>query len=77
MNTKISKSHASTVVLLLSSMFINTPSYSQTLVAKQSQSHIPTATKNLISSGQTVDLSVSKDRKKTNMPDWQWHKTEK
>ena len=77
MKTKISKAYATTVTLLLSSVLINNPSYSQTSVAKQSQGHIPTTVKNIRSSVQPVDLSVSKDRKKTNMPDWQWHKTEK
>jgi hypothetical protein len=77
MKNKILKVYAATAILLLSSILINTPSYSQTSVAKQSQGHIATTVKNITSSGQPVDLSVSKDRKKTNMPDWQWHKTEK
>ena len=77
MKTKISKVCVTTVTLLLSSVLINNPSYSQTSVAKQSQGNISTTVKNIRDSGQSVDLSVSKDRKKTNMPDWQWHKTEK
>jgi hypothetical protein len=77
MKTKISKVYATTVILLLSSVLLNTPSYSQTSVAKQTHGNISTTAKNLTTSGQSADLSVSKDRKKTNMPDWQWHKTEK
>ena len=77
MKTKISKACATTVIFLLSSVLISNPSYSQTTVAKQSQGHIPTTVKNIRSSGQPVDLSASKDRKKTSMPDWQWHKSEK
>lgn len=77
MKTKILKVYANSAILLLSSILINTPSYSQTSVAKRSQGHISTTVKNITSSGQPVDLSVSKDRKKTSMPDWQWHKSEK
>ena len=77
MKTKISKAYATTVIFLLSSVIISNPCYSQTSVAKQSQGHISSTVKNIRSSGQPVDLSVRQDRKKTNMPDWQWHKSEK